>query len=45
MYDLMVKTLLSFYYHAREEGEAISVRSYGSELWGGVWHILMHQLI
>lgn len=33
MYDLMVKTLFSFYYHARvKEGEAISVRDYLSEL-------------
>jgi hypothetical protein len=33
MYDLMVKTLSIRYYHAREEGEAISVRCYVSELW------------
>jgi hypothetical protein len=41
MYDLMVKTLFSFYYHAREEGEAISVRGYLSELWVWVWHFYL----
>ena len=35
MYDLMVKTLLSFYYHAREEGGG----DFGSELSVGVMEL------